>query len=122
MGRIAGSLFAQEGARVVLVDVADEVGHAATNDITDAGGEAVFVHADVSKAADAEAMVRAAMDRFGSLTVLYNNAGIFPADDGSVTETSEATWDRVMDINLKGVFLGCKYGVPAMLDSGGGSI
>jgi NAD(P)-dependent dehydrogenase (short-subunit alcohol dehydrogenase family) len=67
-------------------------------------------------------MVRATMERFGSLGILYNNAGIFPGDDGSVTETSEQTWDRVMRINLKGVFLGCKYGIPAMLDSGGGSI
>jgi NAD(P)-dependent dehydrogenase (short-subunit alcohol dehydrogenase family) len=122
MGRIAGSLFAREGARVVLADVADEVGRATADEVTTSGGEAVYVHADVSKAEDAQTMVRAAMDRFGSLSILYNNAGIFPPDDGSVTETTEATWDRVMDINLKGVFLGCKYGVPAMLDSGGGSI
>jgi NAD(P)-dependent dehydrogenase (short-subunit alcohol dehydrogenase family) len=67
-------------------------------------------------------MVQATVDRFGSLRVLYNNAGIFPADDASVTDTAEATWDRVMQINLKGVFLGCKYGIPAMLESGGGSI
>jgi NAD(P)-dependent dehydrogenase (short-subunit alcohol dehydrogenase family) len=122
MGKIAGSMFAREGARVVLADVADEIGRATAEEVTAAGGEAVYIHADVSKAQDAQTMVRAAMDRFGSLSVLYNNAGIFPADDGSVTETSEDTWDRVMNINLKGVFLGCKYGVPAMLESGGGSI
>jgi NAD(P)-dependent dehydrogenase (short-subunit alcohol dehydrogenase family) len=67
-------------------------------------------------------MVGYAVDRFGKLDVLYNNAGIFPADDGSVTDTPEDTWDRVMTINLKGVFLGCKFGIPAMLESGGGSI
>ena len=122
MGRVAATLFANEGAKVVLADVLDEDGEAAAEEIRAAGGEAAFVHADVSSAADAEAMVRAAAHAFGSLDVLYNNAGIFPGDDGSVTETSEATWDRVMNINLKGVFLGCKYGVPAMLDSGGGSI
>ena len=77
---------------------------------------------DVAKADQVEAMVAVAMDRFGSLDVLYNNAGIFPADDGGVTETPEPTWDRVMEVNLKGVWLGCKYGVPAMLASGGGSI
>jgi NAD(P)-dependent dehydrogenase (short-subunit alcohol dehydrogenase family) len=122
MGKIAGSLFAREGARVVLADVADEIGRAAAGEVSASGGEAVYVHADVSRAEDAETMVRTAMDRFGSLSILYNNAGIFPADDGSVTETTEDTWDRVMDINLKGVFLGCKYGIPAMIDSGGGSV
>src|SRR5439155_11159808 len=118
MGKIAGSLFATEGARVVLADVADEVGRAAADEVTASGGQAVYVHADVSKAEDAQTMVRTAMDHFGSLTILYNNAGIFPTDDGSLTETTEDTWDRVMDINLKGVFLGCKYGIPAMIDSG----
>jgi NAD(P)-dependent dehydrogenase (short-subunit alcohol dehydrogenase family) len=122
MGKIAGSVFAREGARIVLADVADEVGQAAADEVTASGGEAVYVHADVSKAEEAHGMVEVAMGRFGSLTVLYNNAGIFPADDASVTDTTEATWDRVMDINLKGVFLGCKYGIPAMLESGGGSI
>jgi NAD(P)-dependent dehydrogenase (short-subunit alcohol dehydrogenase family) len=122
MGKIAGSMFAREGARVVLADVADEVGQSTADEVIASGGEAFYVHADVSKAEDAQTMVREAIDHFGSLTVLYNNAGIFPADDGSVTDTSEGTWDRVMNINLKGVFLGCKYGIPAMLDSGGGSI
>jgi NAD(P)-dependent dehydrogenase (short-subunit alcohol dehydrogenase family) len=122
MGKVAAVRFAGEGARVMLADVADDVGHVTAEEITSSGGEAAYVHADVSKPGEAEGMVRAATDRFGGLNVLYNNAGIFPADDGSVTETSEATWDRVMEINLKGVFLGCKYGVPAMLRSGGGSI
>jgi NAD(P)-dependent dehydrogenase (short-subunit alcohol dehydrogenase family) len=122
IGRVAAELFAAEGARVVVADVVDGDGEAAAEKIRSAGGEAHFVHADVSSAAECEAMVAATIDRFGSLDVLYNNAGIFPGDDGSVTQTSEATWDRVMNINLKGVFLGCKYGIPAMLESGGGSI
>ena len=119
MGSVAARLFAAEGAKVVLADVADEAGEAAAAGI---GEHATYVHADVSEAADAERMIATAVDRFGKVDVLYNNAGIFPADDDSVTNTEEAVWDRVMDINLKGVFLGCKYGIPAMLDSGGGSI
>jgi NAD(P)-dependent dehydrogenase (short-subunit alcohol dehydrogenase family) len=122
MGRVAAGLFASEGAKVVLADVLDADTESAAGEIRSAGGDAHAVHADVSNASDCEAMVGAAVERFGSLDVLYNNAGIFPGDDGSVTETSEATWDRVMNINLKGVFLGCKYGVAAMLESGGGSI
>ena len=122
MGRIAAELFAGEGARVMLADVTDEAGRAAAEAIGVSGREAAFVHTDVSKPDEIEAAVRSAVERFGALNVLYNNAGIFPADDGSVTETSEQTWDRVMDINLKGVFLGCKYAIPAMIESGGGSI
>ena len=122
MGREAAVLFAAEGARVIVADVTDDAGHATVEEIRTAGGEAAYVHADVSKASDAEAMIAAAMETFGGLHVLYNNAGIFPTDDGSVTETPESTWDRVMAINLKGVFLGCRFGVPAMLASGGGSI
>ena len=122
MGRVAATLFASEGAKIVLADVLDADTEAAAGEIQSAGGDAHAVHADVSIASDCEAMVGAAVERFDSLDVLYNNAGIFPGDDGGVTETSEATWDRVININLKGVFLGCKYGVAAMLESGGGSI
>ncbi|TMK96382.1 MAG: SDR family oxidoreductase [Actinobacteria bacterium] len=122
MGKVAAELFAREGARVLLADVTDEAGRAAADEISSAGGHAAFVHTDVSKPEELQAAVRSTVARFGALNVLYNNAGIFPADDGSVTETSERTWDRVMDINLKGVFLGCKYAIPAMIESGGGSI
>ena len=122
MGKVAASLFAREGAKVVLADVADEAGEAAAEEIARDGGEAAYVHADVSDADEAEGMVRFTVERFGSLTTLYNNAGVFPPDDASVTETPEKTWDFTLGINLKGVYLGCKYGVPAMLESGGGSI
>ncbi len=120
MGAAAASLFAAEGARVVVSDVSD--GGAVVDAIRAAGGEATFVRADVSRAADCDAMVAAAMDTFGALHVLYNNAGIFPDDDGGVLDTPESTWERVMDINLKGVWLGCRAGIPAMLASGGGAI
>jgi NAD(P)-dependent dehydrogenase (short-subunit alcohol dehydrogenase family) len=122
MGRCAAELFATEGARVVVADFDEALGTAAVDAITTAGGEADFVRVDVADSDQVAAMVRFAVQRFGGLHVLYNNAGIFPADDGGVTETPESTWERVMDVNLKGVWLGCKHGVPAMVDSGGGSI
>jgi NAD(P)-dependent dehydrogenase (short-subunit alcohol dehydrogenase family) len=121
MGRAASDLFAAEGARVVVVDLT-ESGEAVAAEIRAAGNEAVYVRADVSQADDCEAMVAFAMLEYGALHVLYNNAGVFPSDDGGVLETPEGTWDRVMQINLKGVWLGCRAGIPAMLDSGGGSI
>jgi NAD(P)-dependent dehydrogenase (short-subunit alcohol dehydrogenase family) len=122
MGRCAADLFAGEGARVVVADFDEELGTGAVAAIEAAGGEAAFARVDVSNGDDVEAMVRFAMERFGALHVLYNNAGIFPADDGGAIETPEPTWERVMDVNLKGVWLGCKHGIPAMLASGGGSI
>lgn len=122
MGRCAAELFATEGARIVVADFDEDLGASAVAAIEAAGGEAAFVKVDVSSSDDVEAMIRFSVTRFGGLHVLYNNAGIFPADDGGATETPESTWERVMDVNLKGVWLGCKYGIPAMLDSGGGSI
>jgi NAD(P)-dependent dehydrogenase (short-subunit alcohol dehydrogenase family) len=122
MGKVASNLFAAEGAKVVLTDVADGPGEATAAEIRSAGGEALYVHADVSREADAEAMIAAAVNAFGGLHVLYNNAGVMPNEDGSVHTNTEATWDLVLGINVKGVAFGCKYGIPAMIDSGGGSI
>ena len=122
MGRAAAELFAREGARVVVTDLVDAAGAAAVDAIRAAGGEATYVRADVSRSDDCVAMVKAATDTYGALHILYNNAGIFPADDGGVLDTPEPTWEKVMDVNLKGVWLGCKAGIPAMLASGGGAI
>jgi NAD(P)-dependent dehydrogenase (short-subunit alcohol dehydrogenase family) len=122
MGRAAAELFADEGARVVIADVVDDAGKAVVEAVHGAGGEATYVHADVSRWDDCVTMVRAATDTFGGLHVLYNNAGVFPVDDGGVLDTPESTWERVMEINLKGVWLGCRAAIPAMLESGGGSI
>ena len=122
MGKVASRLFASEGARVVLTDVADEPGEATAASIRADGGQASYVHADVSKERDAEAMVNAAVQTYGGLDILYNNAGVMPNDDGSVHTNTEAIWDLVLAINVKGVAFGCKYGIPAMIDSGGGSI
>jgi len=122
LGRAAAELFASEGARVVVADVLDDEGAAAAAAIGASGGEAAFVHADVAESTSAEAMVRFAMDTFGALHVLYNNAGILPPDDAGTLDTPVATWDAVMAVNLRGVWLGCKYGIPALRASGGGSI
>ena len=122
IGRETALLFVSEGARVVVVDVNDAAGQAVAEELRGSGGEAVYVHADVSKAAEAELMIRAAEASFGRLDVLFNNAGIsHPNDDDAVT-TEEEVWDLTMNINLKGVFLGCKYGIPALRRAGGGSI
>jgi NAD(P)-dependent dehydrogenase (short-subunit alcohol dehydrogenase family) len=122
MGMVASKLFAAEGARVVLTDVMDDAGEKVAAEIAEGGGQAHYVHADVSSEADAEAMVRAAVGRFGRLDVLYNNAGIMPADDESVVDTLDTTWDKVLAVNVKGVAHGCRFGIPAMLANGGGSI
>jgi len=122
IGRVGAELFAREGARVVVADVVEGDGKATVEAIRDAGRQAAFVEADVSDAAQAEAMVRFSLDTFGGLHVLYNNAGILPPDDAGTLDTPEPTWERVMAVNLKGVWLGCKYGIPALLESGGGSI
>jgi NAD(P)-dependent dehydrogenase (short-subunit alcohol dehydrogenase family) len=115
-------LFAKEGAAVVVVDINDAAGQKTVQEIEAAGGKAVYVRADVSKAADAERMIKTAEDTFGALHILFNNAGISHADDDDATKTSEDVWDLTMQINVKGVFLGCKYGIPALRRAGGGSI
>jgi NAD(P)-dependent dehydrogenase (short-subunit alcohol dehydrogenase family) len=122
MGMVASKLFAAEGASVVLTDVADEPGEAVAAEIRGSGGNAAYVHADVSDEADCAAMVKAAVETFGGLHVLYNNAGVMLGDDGSVTSTDASIWDRTLSINVMGVANGCKHGIPAMIDSGGGSI
>ena len=122
IGRASATLFAQEGAQVVCVDI-DEATATATADMVVAeGGEAVAVRADVSSAADSETMVQVAENTFGGLHVMFNNAGIMHSDDGDSQATSEEVWNLTMDINAKGVFLGCKFGIPAMTRSGGGSV
>lgn len=115
-------LFAQEGAKVVVVDINDAAGNKAVQMLKDLGGEAAYVRADVSKATDCEAMVAFAESTFGKLNVLFNNAGISHADDDDAINTSEAVWDLTFNINVKGVWLGCKYGIPALRRAGGGSI
>lgn len=123
-GRAAARLFAAEGARVVVSDVNDEGGEETVRGIRDAGGEATYCHADVSRAADAGALVAAARDAYGRLDVLYNNAAIWSGRglDNVVTELEEEGWDRILDVNLKGIYLCCKHAIPALVEAGGGSV
>lgn len=122
IGREAALLFAREGAQVVVSDINAPGAEETVELIQAAGGSAAFVRADVSQAADVQAMIAAAETHYGQLNVLFNNAGIFHPDDGSVLDTEDAIWDLTININLKGVFLGCKYGIPALLRAGGGSV
>ena len=122
IGRETGLLFAAEGASCVLSDVDEEKGAAVVEEIKAAGGEAVFIRADVSKAADCEAMIRCAEETYGKLTCLFNNAGVMLGDDGDAESTTEDIWDLTMAINVKGVFFGCKYGIPAIKRAGGGTV
>lgn len=124
-GQAAAGLFAKEGGRVVVTDVNEAGGQETVDQIKQAGGEAIFVRSDVSSAADCQALVGAAVSAFGGLDVLYNNAGVWLAGgkgDGPVTELEEDVWHKVININLTGIYLACKYGIPAMIKRGGGSI
>jgi NAD(P)-dependent dehydrogenase (short-subunit alcohol dehydrogenase family) len=122
IGREASLLFAAEGAAVAAVDVVAAAAEDTVAAVAAAGGRAIAVVADVSRAADCEAMVAAAEREYGRLDVLFNNAGIMDPADGDAVETAEEVWERTMAINAKGVFLGCKHGIPALRRAGGGSI
>lgn len=122
IGRESALLFAKEGAAVVVADVNDGGGAETVALVEGAGGKAVYVHADVSKAVDCAKMVQVAEETFGKLHVLFNNAGIMRHDDDDAVNTEESVWDLTMAVNLKGVYLGCKYGIPALRRAGGGSI
>jgi NAD(P)-dependent dehydrogenase (short-subunit alcohol dehydrogenase family) len=122
MGRVAAELFAGQGAKVVVAEYSENAGAETVELVRGAGGEATFVRTDVSSESDAKAMVDHAIATYGRLDCLYNNAGVMPEADHSVTDTDVATWDAVMAVNVRGVFLGCKYAVPAMIGGGGGSI
>jgi NAD(P)-dependent dehydrogenase (short-subunit alcohol dehydrogenase family) len=118
IGRQTALLFSQEGAAVVCVDVNETAARETASQLK----KAISIKADVSKAPDCEQMVAAAEKAFGRLNVLFNNAGIMHADDDNAETTSAAVWDLTMNINAKGVFFGCKYGIPALKRAGGGSI
>ena len=122
IGRQTALLFAKEGAAVLVADVTEQAGRETVDLVEKDGGRAAFARADVSKARDCEQRVAAAEKEFGKLNVLFNNAGIMHAKDDDSVSTSEDVWDLTLDINAKGVFLGCKYGIPALRRAGGGSV
>ncbi|HEV2951623.1 MAG TPA: glucose 1-dehydrogenase, partial [Actinomycetota bacterium] len=118
MGRDAALLFSEEGASVCVADVDLE----AAEESAAEAREAFAVRVDVADAESVQAMYAATVERYGGIDVLYNNAGISPADDDSILETDEEAWDRVQDVNTKGVYLCCKHGIPHLLERGGGSV
>jgi NAD(P)-dependent dehydrogenase (short-subunit alcohol dehydrogenase family) len=122
IGREAALLFAREGARIVVADVNEAGGADTVAQIEAVGGAAVFTRTDVSRAADAKQMVDVAEERFGRLDVLFNNAGVMLSADDDAVSTEEDVWELTMAINARGVFLGCKYGIPALRRAGGGTI
>src|SRR5499427_5280747 len=119
-GATEARLFAQEGARVVLGDIRDAEGTQVEAEIRAAGGEATYMHLDVTRDADWVEAVGTAVTRYGKLDILVNNAGIVLWK--RLEETSEAEWEHLMAVNAKGVFLGTKHAIPAMRRAGGGSI
>ena len=122
IGRETALLLSAEGAAVVAVDLDEEALAEVVEEIKANGGKALATVADVSFATGCESMVAAAESEFGRLDILFNNAGVMMSDDGDAVSTDEDVWDKTMAVNAKGVYLGCKYGIPAMLRSGGGSI
>lgn len=122
LGRAAALLFAQEGGRIVVNDLDESAGAETVSLVEDAGGEATFIAADVADDDSVRALFDTAVERFGRLDVSYHNAGIMHPDDLGPEDTSLDVWQKTIDINLKGVFLCCRYAIPKLLDGGGGSI
>jgi NAD(P)-dependent dehydrogenase (short-subunit alcohol dehydrogenase family) len=122
MGKVASQLFAKEGAKIVASDVQESAGKETVDAIKAQGGQAIFVRADVSQEKDCQRMVSEAVQAFGGVDVLYNNAGIFPQDDQSVVNTPEEVWRKVLAINLQGVASSCKYAIPETIKRGKGSV
>ena len=123
IGRAAAELFAHEGATVVIAEIDPALGVDAEKRIRDAGGDAAFVRVDISQSDDVQALFATVKDRFGALGVLYNNASVFlRQEDGPATELDEAVWEKIIGINLRGLYLCCKYGIALMIAGGGGSV
>ena len=122
MGRLAAEVFAREGAAVIATDLRPDGLRETAERVQGAGGRILALEGDVSRAADVRGWVQQGVQAFGKLDVLYNNAGIFPDEDESVADMDEAVFQRVIDVNLKGVALCCQYGVPELIRAGGGSI
>ena len=122
IGRQSALRFAAEGALVAVVDVNADGAAAVANEVVGAGGKAIALRADVSSEDEVATAVADAEEAFGRLDVVFNNAGIMHSDDGDAEATEETVWDLTMDINLKGVWFGCRHGIPALRRSGGGSI
>ena len=119
-GREEAKLFAKEGAKIVLGDILDNLGQEVAKDIQDTGGEATYVHLDVTNETDWKSSIKIILQKYGRLDILVNNAGILIRK--GIEDTTTEDWSRIMDINAKGAFLGIKSAIPVMRKSGGGSI
>lgn len=123
IGRASALKFAEEGADVVIVDVNRDAGQSVESEIENSGKSAFFIYGDVSNSRDVKNVMDEVQNRYGKLNILYNNASIYILDkDGRITDIAEDIWERVIAVNLKSIFLFCKYGIPLMIKSGGGSI
>jgi NAD(P)-dependent dehydrogenase (short-subunit alcohol dehydrogenase family) len=122
IGATAVRAFTREGGRVIATDSLADPLEAVAAEARAAGGEVIALPGNITASEDVRQVIAAGIEAFGGLHVLFNNAGIMPADDTSVVDTDEDAWQRVMDVNLKGVFLCCKYGIPELLRVGGGSV
>lgn len=122
IGKESALLFAQEGAKVAVVDINEHHGEDTVHAIRKVGGEALFIKADIAKHNDVQHMIQQTEKHFGALHILFNNAGIMHPKDSDTESTEEAIWDLTMNINVKSVFLGCKFGIPALKRAGGGVI
>jgi 3-oxoacyl-[acyl-carrier protein] reductase len=121
IGRASAILFAAEGAKIVVADIDNTAGEETITAIKSNGGDAIFVHTDVSKARDAENLIKTTIEKYGNIDILFNNAGT-PMSNISIENLDEATWDRIYSINVKGVFLTMKYAIPKMKEAGSGVI
>ena len=122
IGRASAGLFAAEGARVAILEINEDSGVRAEHEIRDAGGEACFIHTDVTEPESVIAAVASTIERYGKLDVLYNNAGGSTLQDAAVTEAADEEFWRVIKLDLWGTFLVCKHGIPALIENGGGSV
>ena len=122
IGRASAGLFAAEGARVAILEINEDSGAGAEHEIRDAGGEACFIHTDVTEPESVIAAVASTIERYGKLDVLYNNAGGSTLQDAAVTEAADEEFWRVIKLDLWGTFLVCKHGIPALIENGGGSV
>ena len=122
MGRVAAALFCREGAKVAVADVNADARDAAAAEAKTSGGDAFAVQCDVTREREVRDAIAATVDRYGRLDVLYNNAGIMMAEDRSVVDTDEWVWDKTLAVNLKGIYLCCKHGIPEMIKGKGGSV
>ncbi len=121
IGRASAMLFAKEGAKVIVADINDAAGGETVAAITSKGGDAFFLHTDVSKASDAENLIKITKEKYGNIDILFNNAGT-PMSNISIEDLDESTWDRIYTVNVKSVFLTMKYAIPVMKEAGKGVI